>query len=140
MAKEKIGIVVSEFNYEITGKMAEAAAKHSKDIGAEIIEVVKVPGAFEIPLAAKLLLKRKDIDAVATLGAVIKGDTGHDAVITHAVAKMLLDLSLEHDKPVSLGIMGPNITWEQSQKRTEDYAKRAIEAAVKMLRLLKKID
>ena len=137
MAKEKLGIVVSEFNPEITKRMENAAAEYAKMQGAEIVSIVKVPGAYEIPFAAKKLLSRKDIGAAVALGAVIKGDTDHDIIIGHSVAKSLQELSLEFDKPVSLGIIGPNATWEHAEKRAEEYSRRAVDAALKMLRLFK---
>ena len=137
MAKEKLGIVVSEFNPKITHRMEKAALEHARKQGAEIACAVKVPGAYEIPFAAKKMLLRKDIDAVAALGAIIKGDTDHDLVIGHAAAKSLQELSLEFNKPVSLGIIGPNATWEHAEKRAEEYSRRAVDAALKMLRLFK---
>ena len=131
---EKLGMVVSTFNYEITGEMARRAQQRAKEVGARIVRVVEVPGSFEIPFATKELLEDKNIDAVLTLGTVIKGGTDHDAVVAHAIARKLLDLSCEYNKPVSLGISGPNITWQQSEKRIEEYAIRAVDSVVKMLR------
>ena len=137
MAKERLGIVVSEFNSEITIRMEKAAVEYAGKQGAVIASIVKVPGAYEIPFAAKKVLPRKDIDAVAALGAIIKGDTDHDIIIGHSVAKSLQELSLEFDKPIALGIIGPNATWEHAEKRAEEYSRRAVDAALKMLRLFK---
>ena len=131
---EKIAIVVSRFNEEITKRMREAAEKRIKRQKAELIKVVEVPGAFEIPLAAKKIIRDKKIQAVVTLGAIIKGDTDHDQVIAHSVAKSLIDLSLAYHKPISLGVLGPNITWEQAEKRIKEYSERAVDTAVQMLR------
>ena len=131
---EKIGMVVSTFNYEITGEMSKKSQERAKEIGAKIIKVVEVPGSFEIPFAVKEMLDDKNIDGVVTIGTIIKGGTDHDAVVAHSVARKLLDLSLEYGKPVSLGISGPNITWQQSEKRIEEYAIRAVDSVVKMLR------
>ncbi len=131
---EKLGIVVSTFNYEITGEMRKKAEQRAKEAGAQVVKVIEVPGSFEIPFAVMELLKDKQIDGVVTLGTVIKGGTDHDAVVAHSVAKKLLDLSTEYSKPVSLGISGPNITWQQSEKRIEEYAIRAVDSVVKMLR------
>jgi len=131
---EKLGLVVSQFNYEITGEMSKKAQQRAKEAGAKIVKIVEVPGSFEIPFAVKQLLEDKNIDGVVTLGTVIKGGTDHDAVIAHAIARKLLDLSLEYNKPVSLGISGPNVTWQQSEKRIEEYAIRAVDVVVKMLR------
>ena len=134
MFKEKIAIVVSQFNSEITSKMEKKAVEHAKKIGAEVVKIVNVPGAFEIPFAVKKLLEDRNIKGVVTIGTIIKGDTNHDEVIAHAIAKKLLDLSVEYKKPVSLGISGPNITWQQSEKRIDEYATRAVESVVKMMR------
>ncbi len=131
---EKLGIVVSTFNYEITGEMRKRAEQRAKEAGAQVVNVIEVPGSFEIPFAVMELLKDKQIDGVVTLGTVIKGGTDHDAVVAHSVAKKLLDLSVEYNKPVSLGISGPNITWQQAEKRIEEYAIRAVDSVVKMLR------
>ena len=131
---EKIAIVVSRFNSEITGKMSLAAQKRIKQQKAKLVKFVEVPGAFEIPFAVNKLLKDKNIDGVVTLGTVIKGGTDHDQVVAHSVARKLIDLSSEHNKPVALGISGPNITWEQAKKRTKEYANRSVDTVIEMIR------
>ncbi len=113
----KIGIVVSEFYWEdITSKMLDAALKVAQEHKVSV-EVVKVPGSFDIPLPAKKLLEKKDIDGVVTLGAVVKGDTAHDEIISNSLAKTLQELSLYYNKPVVLGVNGPKMTWEQAIER-----------------------
>ena len=131
---ERLGMVVSTFNYEITGEMAKRAQQRAKEVGARIVKVIEVPGSFEIPLAVKELLEDKNIEGVVTIGTIIKGGTDHDNVVAHSVARKLLDISCEYNKPVSLGISGPNITWQQSEKRIEEYAIRAVDSVVKVLR------
>jgi len=131
---EKIAVVVSKFNREITDKMSMVAQQRIKKSGAKLIKIIEVPGAFEIPFAVNKLLKDKNIDGIVTLGTVIKGDTNHDEVVAHSVARKLLDLSAKYDKPVSLGISGPNITWEQSKKRIKEYADRSVDTVIEMLR------
>ena len=133
----KLGIVVAEFNYDITRLMYEKAGDHAKFLGAEVISIW-VPGTFETPLGAKALLE-KGVDAVAVIGAVIKGETDHDQVVAHQAARKLMDLSLEYGKPVTLGIIGPGATREQAAERIEEYAKRAVEAAIKMATRLKRL-
>lgn len=133
--KPKIGLVVSEFNKEITLKMEENAEKTAKSLNAEIVKKIHVPGAFEMPFAVNNMLKDKKINAVAVLGAVILGETYHDVVIVNAISSKLIDLSLKHNKPVGFGIIGPRVTWHQAEKRAEEYARRAVEAAVKMLKI-----
>ena len=130
----KLGMVVSTFNYEITGEMSKKAQERANELGVKIVKLIEVPGSFEIPLAVKELLEDKEIEGAITIGTIIKGGTDHDTVVAHSVARKLLDLSIQYGKPVSLGISGPNITWQQSEKRIEEYAIRAVDAVVKMVR------
>lgn len=136
---EKIALVVSEYNPEITSIMAKVAKEHAKFLKAEILFQLNVPGTFDMPLAIKKLLKNKSIDGVVVLGAVIEGDTAHDELIAHTTAKKITDLSVEFEKPVSLGISGPRMTRADAIKRIESYAKRAVEACIKMIRNLKEL-
>lgn len=141
MAKVRIGIVVSEFNNEITFDMLNEAKKHiaSKHNNAKLLYTCKVPGVFDMPLMVEELLKKKNIDAVVTLGAVIKGETSHDKVITNSTVNLIGELSLKHRKPVSLGITGPDMTFEQAEARITPVTQHAINAAILMTRRLKKI-
>lgn len=98
-----------------------------------------VPGCYDMPLVINELLKRRDVDAVITLGAIIKGETKHDEVIANSVAKSFIDLSLKYRKPVILGIGGPDMTLEQARDRVEVISSRTVIAAVNMARRLKKL-
>ncbi len=131
-----IGFVVSEFNDEITDKMLDVAKKNVAQ--AEIIETITVPGAFDSPLAVKKLLMNKKIDCVAVLGAVVKGETKHDEVIVFNIANKLIGLSLEFNKPVTLGVIGPDVTWEQATARANSYAKHATETAIDLAKKLRR--
>ncbi len=135
MVKVRIGAVVSEFNYDITQMMLDLAREHAKFLDSEITEVISVPGVFDMPLAIKKLLKKDQIDAVVTLGAVIEGSTSHDEIVVQHASRKIADLALEYDKPVALGISGPGMTRLEAHQRV-DYAKRAVEAAVKMCQRL----
>tara|TARA_Y100000310_G_scaffold225886_1_gene227964 strand:- start:244 stop:684 length:441 start_codon:yes stop_codon:yes gene_type:complete len=128
----KIGIVVSRFNEDITSVMKDKALEISKESDLEVVEVIEVPGAFEIPFAVQELLE-KNVDGVATLGAVIKGKTDHDEVIMNSIGKKLIDLSLKYKKPVTLGVIGPKATREQVEDRKVEYTKRSIESLAYML-------
>ncbi|HLH85536.1 MAG TPA: 6,7-dimethyl-8-ribityllumazine synthase [Thermoplasmataceae archaeon] len=134
----KIGIVVSEYNYDITMMMLQRAQEHARFLGADVAKILKVPGTFDIPLGVKRLVKLKEIDGVVTLGAVIKGETDHDQVVMQNAARKIEDLSVEFEKPVSLGISGPNETRLQAQARIE-MAKDAVEAVVKMITRLQEL-
>lgn len=135
--KEKLGLVVSDYNADITHLMSKIAQEHAQFLGAEVAEIIRVPGAFDIPLAVKKLTERKNIDGVVTLGTVIEGDTSHDEIVAQNAARKIADIAVSSGKPVSLGISGPKMSRLDSVKRIESYAKRSTEAAVKMIRMLK---
>ncbi len=136
--KIRIGAVVSEFNYDITMMMLKRAEEHAKFLGAEITVTVHVPGTFDMGLAIKKLLQKKDIDGVVALGAVIEGQTEHDDIVIQHASRKIADLALEYDKPVGLGITGPGMTRLQAEARIE-RAKAAVETVVKLHKELNKL-
>lgn len=131
-AMARLGFVVSEFNRDITYQMELLGKEHAQFLKAEVASVLYVPGVYDMPLAVRKLLRRDDIDAVVTIGTVIQGDTGHDEIVAQHAARKLMDLSLEFDKPVTLGISGPRMSRADAHRRV-DYSKRAVEAAVKLV-------
>ena len=132
----KLAFVVSEFHRDITYQMEILGREHAEFLGAEVVYTFYTPGTFDMPLAVKELLMSGDVDAVVTLGCVIEGETEHDEVIAAQLTRRIMDLALEYDKPVVLGVSGPGMTRLQAQERV-DYAKRAVEAAVKMVKRLR---
>ena len=135
----KIAIVVSEFNDEITSKMLQVALEKAKNLKLKVKYTCKVPGVFDMPIVIDYLLKKKEIDAVVTLGAVIKGQTKHDELITNATVRAITDLSIKYQKPVTLGITGPGMSERQAHARIRPVAERAIEAVEKIVNQLRKI-
>ena len=137
MKKYKIGMVASEFNYDITSMMVERARSEAEFLEVEIAKTIMVPGVFDMPLAVKNLLEQKEIDAVITLGAVIEGETGHDEVVISHASRKIADLSLEFGKPVAFGVTGPGMTRLQAVDRIEK-GREVVDVAVKMLKRLGK--
>ncbi|MFB0500297.1 MAG: 6,7-dimethyl-8-ribityllumazine synthase [Candidatus Hadarchaeaceae archaeon] len=135
----KLGICSTEFNWDIVGPMLEFAKRHAEFLEAEIAAEILVPGVYELPLAAKKLVEREDIDAVVALGAVIEGETQHDEIVMQHAARKLIDLAIQYDKPVALGISGPGMSRMQALERVNEYARRAVEAAVKTVKRLEKV-
>ena len=134
-----IAIVVSEFNDKITSKMLDVAVEKAKDLKLNIKFTCRVPGVFDMPIVIDSLLKKKEIDAVVTLGAVIKGQTKHDELITNATVRAITELSIKYQKPVTLGITGPGMSDRQAQARIRPVAERAVEAVEKIAEQLRKI-
>lgn len=139
MNEINLGIVVSEYNYDITMMMLERAKEHAEFLGANVRYVLKAPGAFDIPLLVKKLLERKDVDAVVTLGAVIEGETEHDEIVMQNAARKIEDLSVQFGKPVTLGISGPGESRLQAEARIEK-ARDAVEAAVKLVKRIRQLE
>lgn len=133
----RIGLVVSDFNYDITYLMQRKAEEQSDLLGLDHI-TVRVPGVFDMPLAVKTLLKKRDIDGIAILGAVIKGETKHDDLVINQSTRKIVDLSTEYEKPVTIGIIGPGAEHEQAVARIEEYSTRAVESLAKLLKTYKK--
>ena len=104
--KVKIGIVTARFNLEVTEKLENGAVEflNSKGLRAEDLLIVRVPGAFEVPLAAKYLLE-SGVDGVVALGAVIRGETSHYDYVCNAVERGCTQLQLEYGKPVAFGVL-----------------------------------
>ncbi len=127
----KLGICAAEFHWDIVGEMVEFAKRHAEFLDAEVIDEKIVPGSFELPYAAKTLAEKDEIDAVVALGAVIEGDTGHHETVMNQASRKIMDLSLEYEKPISLGVSGPGETRMEAEERIDEYARRAVEAAVK---------
>ena len=125
-----IAIIVSEFNDKITSRMHQVALEKAKELKLNVKYECKVPGIFDMPLIIDILLQKKDVDAVVTLGAVIKGKTKHDEVIANSTANRISELSIKYQKPVSLGISGPGMAERQAYARIRPVAERAVEAVL----------
>lgn len=116
----KIGIVASSWYWdEITSEMVIISERTAKELGCAVI-VKKVPGCFDMPLACQRLLG--SVDGIVTLGAIIEGQTRHDELISHALAGALVQLSLQSNKPIVLGVNGPGMTKAQAIARIERAA------------------
>ena len=140
----KFAIVVAKFNSFITDRLLAAAESTLKRAGAkpEDVEVVKVPGSWELPLAAKALAARKRHDAIIALGAVIRGETPHFDHVCNQAASGLAAVQHESGIPVAFGVLTTN-TMEQAIDRAggksgnkgHDAAITAIEMADLLRRL-----
>ena len=129
----KIAIVVAEFNQKITSRMYDVALETAKKLNLDVIHTSNVPGIFDMPLVI-------DVDAVVTLGAVIKGQTKHDEVIAHSTARNIAKLSVKHQKPVSLGISGPGMQVRQAYARIRPVSENAVNAVFKVHNEIKEIE
>jgi 6,7-dimethyl-8-ribityllumazine synthase len=140
----RFGIVVSKFNNLVTSRLLAAAVETLKKAGAvdEAIEVVRVPGAFEIPLAARALARTDRFDAVLCLGAVIRGETPHFDYISAEASRGIAQLALECDLPVVFGELTTNTVAQAIERADPSKYNRGAEAArtaIEMVTLLRTI-
>jgi 6,7-dimethyl-8-ribityllumazine synthase len=140
----KFAIVVSRFNSFVTDRLLEGALDALKRHGADesLVEIFRVPGAFEIPLVAKMVSKRVDVDGIICLGAVIKGGTPHFHYVASEVTKGIAAASLDNEKPIAFGILTTE-TVEQAVERAGTKAgNKGADAAmsvIEMVNLLKSL-
>ncbi len=143
--KKKMGIVVSRFNETITDRLLDSALQRCGELGItkDLLTVVRVPGAVELPLVAALLAQRLDIAAVVCLGAVIKGETAHFEYVSQVCMDGCNRVMLDHDKPVILGVL-TTYTHEQATARVDgeviDTGATAINTACKMVSVCEQIN
>ncbi|HPK09982.1 MAG TPA: 6,7-dimethyl-8-ribityllumazine synthase [Saprospiraceae bacterium] len=136
--KVKIGIVVSRWNDHITNALLEGSKETliEQGIKAENIEVIYVPGSFELPYGARLLLSNGSKDAIICLGCVIKGETDHDVYINYSTALGIQQLSLSSGKPVVFGVLTPNNEQQALDRAGGRLGNKGIEAALTVLSLV----
>ena len=126
-----IGVAVSRFNEHITKRMLQAALLELHGLGVldRNVTIVRVPGAFELPVAAKRLAQSDGTDAVVCLGAVIRGETAHFDQVANAARDGILRVSLETGKPVIFGVL-TTYNAAQAMERADlgaEYARAAVE-------------
>ena len=135
----KVGIVIARFNDLITNKILsgclDCLKRHGLDISelSNQVDIVWVPGSFELPIAAKTLMKKKSYDVVIALGAVIRGETSHYDVVISEASKGISQVSNEYNVPIIFGVLTTD-TMQQALERAGiknnlgwNYALQAIE-------------
>ncbi|UCH98304.1 MAG: 6,7-dimethyl-8-ribityllumazine synthase [Candidatus Aminicenantes bacterium] len=134
----KFAIVVSRFNEFITGRLLEGAidAIVRSDGKEDDIDVIRVPGSFEIPLVAKRAALSKKYDAIICLGAVIRGETPHFDYIASEVTKGIALLNLEFTMPITYGVITADNTEQAIERAGNKMGNKGFEAARSAVELL----
>jgi len=140
----KFGIIVSRFNNFVTDRLLEGALDGLKSHGGEErnIDIVRVPGAFEIPLLAEKMAAGGQYDALICLGAVIRGDTPHFEYISDSVTRGIGHIVLQHRVPISFGVLTTNNVeqaMERAGTKTENKGFEAALTAIEMANLNREI-
>lgn len=137
----KIGILVSQFNVEITDRLLAGAERGLKSFEGTY-DVVKVPGAFELPLAAAKLAETNHYDALIALGVVVKGDTDHYDMICRACTDGLLRVMLDHQIPIAFEVLmvaEERLAAERAGEDDDNKGFVAAQVAREMIRLFPRV-
>ncbi|MFT5970511.1 MAG: 6,7-dimethyl-8-ribityllumazine synthase [Flavobacteriales bacterium] len=133
----RFGIVVSEWNEEITEALAIGATQAFIDNGCEAHNIIRVnvPGSYELVYGAKLMVEQLDLDAVVVIGSVVQGETKHFDFVCDAVTHGIKDLNVIQDTPIVFCLLTDN-TWQQAKDRSGGkHGNKGIECAVAAIKM-----
>ena len=140
----RVGIVAARFNASIVEELLAGCLRRLKELGmqGDRVEVHRVPGAFELPLAAQALARSQKVAGVICLGCVVRGDTPHFEYVAGEAARGIQRVSLTEHLPVVFGVLTTNTeeqAWDRAGGKHGHAGERAAEAVVEMIGLLAKI-
>lgn len=137
-SSHKIGIVVAQWNQDITFALLDGAKQALLENGVpeDNLTVIEVPGAFELPVGARMLLQSGSLEGIICLGCVIKGETKHDEYISNAVANGIMNLSLTSGRPVIFGLLTPNNHEQALERSGGKLGNKGTEASMTLLQML----
>ena len=138
-ANFKIGIIVSRWNEQVTGALKEGAMQTLLEAGVARQNILdfEVPGSFELPSAAAMLLDaNEDVDAVICLGCIIQGETRHFEFIAQAVANGIAKVGIEYTVPVIFGVLTCNTAEQAASRSGGQRGNKGVEAAASCLQML----
>ena len=138
IAGARIGIVAARFNDGIVSRLLEAALDTLARYGLnrDAILVVRVPGAFELPLAARWIAQRGETDAIVALGAVIRGDTPHFDYVCAEAARGIQAASIETDVPVVFGVLTCDDRAQADARAGGEHGNKGSETALAALEMV----
>ena len=143
-ADARIAIVAARFNQEIVDELLAGCVRRLEDQGIsnDRVDVQRVPGAFELPLAAKLLAQTKKYSAVICLGAVVRGETPHFEYVAGESARGIAEVALSEKLPVIFGVLtteNEQQAWDRCGGKNGHAGERAADAALEMIALVCRI-
>ena len=133
----KFGIVVSEWNQEITGALLDGTVRtlHKYGVKEENITVKTVPGSFELPFGARIVAEQFNPHAVICLGCVIRGETSHFEYICQGVTQGITEMNLDYDIPFIFGVLTTENLQQARDRAGGKYGNKGDEAAVSGLKM-----
>ena len=138
----RVAIVVSRFNDFVTERLLEGAQAALRDAGIDAVDVLRVPGAFEIPMAAQRIAETGKVSAVVCLGCLIRGATPHFEYIAGACANGITAAAASTGVPMSFGVLTTNSVEEALERAApgpSNKGREAADAAIEMARLFAEI-
>lgn len=134
---EKFGIIVGRFNEFIGGKLLDGALDGLKRHGVseDNIEIVWVPGAYEIPLVSKKMAKTKNYDAILCLGAVIRGETPHFDYVSSEVSKGIANVSIDTEVPIIFGVLTTDTIQQAIERAGTKAGNKGFDAALSAIEM-----
>ena len=138
VSDKKFGVVVSEWNQEVTESLYSGALDTLLKFGASKENIIRknVPGSYELSLGAQWMAQIEEIDAVICLGCVIQGETPHFNFISQSVAQGLKDVALKYNKTVVLGVLTVNTFIQALDRAGGKHGNKGDEAAMTALKML----
>ena len=138
MSSRKFGVLVSEWNEEITEALFQGAFSTLLAHGVKKENIIRrnVPGSFELSLGAQRLAQERSIDAVICLGCVIQGETRHFDFICQAVATGITEVGLKFNKPVIFGVLTTNNKKQALERAGGKHGNKGDEAAITAIKML----
>ncbi|MFZ1611148.1 MAG: 6,7-dimethyl-8-ribityllumazine synthase [Chitinophagales bacterium] len=133
----RIGIIVSEWNNDITDVLLNSCVEtltQNKTL-PENIFTIHVPGSFELPSAAQMLMEGMELDAVICLGCIIKGETQHDQYIANAVAQGIMMISVDYSTPVIFGVLTTDNLLQAQERAGGKHGNKGTESAITALKM-----
>lgn len=135
---KRFGIVVSEWNGEITSALYQAARETllSAGVGQDDMTRRDVPGSFELVRGAQQVFVDENVDAVICLGCIIEGETKHNEFIAQAVANGIISLSIKYESPFIFGVLTPSNMQQAKDRAGGKHGNKGVEAAATALKML----
>ena len=133
-----VGIVVSEWNGEITGRLAEGAVATLRRFGVEARDILlrHVPGSFELTMGAQWMAEYSDVDAVICIGCVIRGETPHFTYICESVTYGITELNMKYNIPFIIGVLTVGNIEQARDRAGGRHGNKGEEAAVTALKMI----
>ena len=134
----KFGIVVAEWNTEITEALFEGACSTLLELGAPSKNIIRknVPGSYELTLGAQYFAEFTHVDAIICLGCVIQGETRHFDFICQAVATGLTDVSIKYNRPFIFGVLTTDTLKQAKERAGGKHGNKGVEAAVTAVKMV----